>query len=248
MLRIMTYNVHAGVGMDNRRDLARIAKVIAQARPDIVCLQELDVHRVRSGKVDQAHDIAQRLAMTFHFNAAMTVAEERYGDAILTHLPMRLVKSGDLPTLPRVRGLETRGAVWVEIDAPGGSKLQVVNTHLGLVPAEQRVQARALLGEDWLSADGFRDPAILIGDFNATPRYAIYRAFAGALADCQHAWTARGGPKRTKPTFPSRMPMLRIDHAFVSPGVRVMAVSTPNDLLTRMASDHLPLVIDVELG
>ena len=85
-MRIMTYNVHGCVGVDRKLDVGRVAAVIAQCKPDIVALQELDVCRARSGNVDQAHAIASRLGMTFHFNSAMNIAEERYGDAVLTNL------------------------------------------------------------------------------------------------------------------------------------------------------------------
>jgi endonuclease/exonuclease/phosphatase family metal-dependent hydrolase len=71
MPRILTYNVHRCVGVDRKLDVARVADVIAAQEPDIVALQELDVGRLRTGNVDQAHEIAQRLEMTFHFNAAM---------------------------------------------------------------------------------------------------------------------------------------------------------------------------------
>ena len=136
MPRIMTYNVHSCRGVDGKLDVGRIAAVIAQCRPDIVALQELDVGRKRTGTVDQAHDIATRLGMSFHFHAAVKVEEEEYGDAILTTLPERLVRSGPLPTLPRMRGLESRGALWVAVEVDG-VELQVINTHLGLVPLDQ---------------------------------------------------------------------------------------------------------------
>ena len=87
MARLLTYNVHRCVGVDRQLDVARIAGVIADLEPDIVCLQELDVGRARTGGVDQAHAIAERLDMSFHFHPAMRVEEELYGDAILTRLP-----------------------------------------------------------------------------------------------------------------------------------------------------------------
>jgi endonuclease/exonuclease/phosphatase family metal-dependent hydrolase len=66
MARIMTYNVHSCRGTDGKLDVGRIAAVIAQSRPDIVALQEVDVRRTRTGSVDQAHAIAERLGMHFH--------------------------------------------------------------------------------------------------------------------------------------------------------------------------------------
>jgi endonuclease/exonuclease/phosphatase family metal-dependent hydrolase len=241
MPRIMTYNVHRCVGMDGQLDVARIAKVIAQQRPDIVALQELDVRRARTGGVDQAHAIAELLGMRFHFHPAFWVEEESYGDAILTSEPMRLVQAGPLPGSNAVRGLEPRGALWVKIDI-AGVELDVVNTHLGLIPHEQRAQAAALMSDRWMGHPECTDPAILIGDFNATSRHAAYRQILGRLRDAQKQVRRRG-----LTTFPSRLPMIRIDHVFVSRSVVVTGVHAPRGSLMRAASDHLPLLVDFRI-
>jgi endonuclease/exonuclease/phosphatase family metal-dependent hydrolase len=240
MVRILTYNVHRCVGTDRRLDVARVAEVIAAQAPDIVALQELDVGRARTGGVDQAHRLAQRLGMAFHFNAAFRVEEELYGDAILTTLPERLVKAGPIPTHPRFSRLEPRGALWVAVTV-GGAELQVINTHLGLVPREQRRQAAALAGDDWLGCAA--RPLILVGDMNATARAGAYRVFASQLVESRRAARL----SRSASTFPSTFPVLAIDHVFVSEGVVVEAVRTPLDPLSRLASDHLPLVVDFSL-
>jgi len=242
MPRIVTYNVHRCVGTDGRLDVGRIAAVIDALEPDIVALQELDVGRARTGGVDQAHEVARRLDMTFHFNAAMQVEEERYGDAILTSYPERLVKAGGLPGLdPRLK-LEPRGALWVEATIDG-RPLQVINTHLGLVPREQQLQAAALAGAAWLGRVGQGDPTILLGDFNATRASVVYRTLSRRLTDARRRVVHNG----LSSTFPSRFPMLRIDHAFLSPDIRALAIGAPYNSLTRVASDHLPLVVDFQL-
>jgi endonuclease/exonuclease/phosphatase family metal-dependent hydrolase len=243
MPRIMTYNVHSCIGVDRKLDVARVAAVIAQARPDIVALQELDVGRSRTGGVDQAHAIAARLGMTFHFNAALRVEEEQYGDAILTAAPVRLIKAGPLPGSHVVRGLEPRGALWVEVELAGRT-LQVLTTHLGLAPHEQRAQALALAGPDWIGGKLRQDPLILLGDFNATPHQQAYRTLARALKDA----CVTDGERRSSPTFPARFPVLAIDHAFVSRGVKVQAVHPHIAPLARAASDHLPLIVDFALA
>ncbi len=243
MPRILTYNVHRCVGVDRRLDVARIAGVIAEHEPDIVCLQEVDVGRARTGGVDQAHEIAHRLEMSFHFNAALKVEEELYGDAVLTHRPERLVHAGALPTLKGVKGLEPRGALWVAIDFDG-VELNVINTHLGLVPAEQRLQAAALTSREWLGHADCQAPVILVGDFNATSLTRPYQRLAQRLFDAQKAPAI----PRTLPTFPSAFPVLRIDHCFISPGVTITGVTAPFSPLARMASDHLPLIVDFELS
>ena len=242
MVRVLTYNVHRCVGTDRRLDVGRVAEVIAAQSPDIVALQELDVGRARTGGVDQAHRLAQRLGMAFHFNAAFKVEEELFGDAILTTLPERLIKAGPLPGLPRFPQLEPRGAIWVEIETAQGA-LNVINTHLGLVPREQRIQAAALAGKDWVGGAAPDAPLVLVGDMNATPRNAAYRIIVARMAESR-----RVAPfSHRAPTFPSTFPVLPIDHVFVNEHVVVDAVRTPLDPLSRLASDHLPLVADLSL-
>ena len=242
MPRLLTYNVHRCVGVDRKLDVSRIAAVIAEHEPDIVCLQELDVGRARTGFVDQARAIAEQLAMSYHFHPAMRVEAELYGDAVLTHLPERLVRSGGLPTVRGVPGLEPRGALWVAIEI-GGATLNVFNTHLGLVPREQRLQAAALVGDHWLGHPDCTGPTLLTGDFNATSITRPYQTLSRRLADCQRSL----GLKPSVKTFPSSFPAIRIDHCFTSPEVTVTGVSAPFSPLARMASDHLPLIVDFEI-
>jgi endonuclease/exonuclease/phosphatase family metal-dependent hydrolase len=243
MTRIMTYNVHRCVGVDGVLDIGRVAAVIARERPDIVALQELDVGRARTGGVDQAEAIAAALGMHVHFHAAFNIAEERYGDAILCTAPITVRHAGALPSSLTVKGLEPRGALWVTVELEDCS-VQVVNTHLGLVPHEQRAQADALMTREWLGHPDCTDPAILVGDFNATAQHSTYRRIAARLEDAQAAVRRQGRRLRT---FPSRMPMLRIDHVFVSRSVKVTAASAPRHALARLASDHLPLVVDFRI-
>lgn len=254
MTRIMTYNVHRCVGTDGRLDVGRVAEVIARQRPDIVALQEVDVGRARTRHVDQAHELAHRLDMAFHFNAALTIEEERYGDAILTRLPERRIKSAPLPGHPghrAFRALEPRGALWLAITIDG-VEAQVFNTHLGLVPAEQAAQATALAGPEWLGHPDCHAPTILVGDLNAVVGSRALRRLMAKLQDAR--WLARpsgaGGLRAGGflATFPSRMPLAPIDHILVSPGVVVRAMSVPRDRLVAVASDHAPLVMDFELA
>lgn len=242
MPRILTYNVHRCIGVDGKLDVGRVAGVIAALEPDIVALQELDVGRARTGGVDQAHEIARSLDMACHFNAALTVEEEQYGDAILTSHPERLIKAAALPTLDRGLALEPRGALWVAVEVDG-TQLQVFNTHLGLVPREQRRQAAALAGPDWLGHRERSAPTILLGDFNATAGSVAYRTLAATLSDARRRTLRR----TASPTFPSAFPLLPIDHVFVTADVQVSAIRAPYDRLTRVASDHLPLLMDFTL-
>jgi endonuclease/exonuclease/phosphatase family metal-dependent hydrolase len=243
MARLLTYNVHRCVGVDRKLDVDRIAGVIADLEPDIVCLQELDVGRARTGGVDQAHAIAERLDMSFQFHPAMRVEKELYGDAILTRLPETLVRAAALPTLSGLKGLEPRGALWslIQVD---GVEINVLNTHLGLIPREQRLQATALMGKAWVGSPKLEGPVILAGDFNATSITRPYQILTRKLDDAQR----RLGLKPSLKTFPSGFPAIRIDHCFVSDAIRITGARAGTSPLARMASDHLPLVIDFEVS
>ncbi|OLP53545.1 endonuclease [Rhizobium rhizosphaerae] len=236
--RLITYNVHSCIGTDRRHDPERVAEVIAAARPDIIALQELDVGRLRTKGVDQAQRIADHLKMTAHFHPAMHVEEEQYGDAILTALPSRLRRAGSLPSIG-----EPRGAIWVEI-AVAGRPVQVINTHLGLRGRERSLQAQALLGPDWMGhADCQAGPAILTGDFNAVTRSPAFRRLNRALPAAADPRTGR-----LAPTFPSRFPLMRLDHVFPNSGLTVTACAPIANAQTRLASDHLPLLATLDFA
>jgi endonuclease/exonuclease/phosphatase family metal-dependent hydrolase len=241
-ITVMTYNVHSGVGVDGKLSPLRIARVIEESHPDLVALQELDSGLVRSEMVDQAHLIARTLEMSYHFHASLRVEEGGYGNAILSRTPLRLIKAGPLPAEPVHPFFERRGAVWVETELEG-TTLQIITTHFGLDRRERARQAEAITGPEWLGHPDCRLPVVLCGDFNALPRSPVYRRLSRQLRDAQRAlrWT------RPRGTFPVQLPLMRIDHLFHSPDLKVLGVSVPRTSLTRLASDHLPLVVTLEL-
>ena len=236
-LRIMTYNVHRCVGRDGRLSPSRIAAAIAEQKPDVVALQELDIGRARTEFGHQVKLIAEALEMSWFFHPAFQVKDEHFGDAILSRLPMRLVRSAILPTLPNSPGLERRGALWVAV-AVGDMEVQFITTHLGLFPREQIAQVEALLGAEWIGHELCRPPFVLLGDLNIIPGSRPYRRLRARLHD-PFPWG--GWPLGT---FPARYPILRIDHVLVSPNCDVRSMSIPRTKLTRMASDHLPVVVE----
>lgn len=237
VLKILSYNVHSCIGTDRKLDPARVAEVIARLSPDIIGLQELDAGRRRTGGADQAEIIASLLEMKVHFHAALHVAEERYGDAILTTLPMRFVKGGMLPS----HG-EQRGALWVEVTV-GDKKVQVFNTHLGLPRRDRIQQMTTLLGPSWIGNSNTKGtPQILIGDLNSIGRSAAYKQVARSMKDVQ-----LDNGRKPQATFPSRFPLLRLDHILVSDDIDVLDAQVIADPLARKASDHLPLMATVSI-
>lgn len=232
-LKLLTYNVRRCLGIDGRLSPGRVAEVIAASGADIVALQEVDVGRLRTRHVDQAAALAGLLGMHCHFHPALELKEERYGDAILTRLPSRLIKAG---LLPFVRGAEPRGAVWVRLH-PEGRPLDIINTHLGLGPAERRLQIDALLGAEWLGHAAGHPALLLAGDFNGLPGGRTHRRLSAVLTESRNAI-----PGGRRATFPSSLPMLALDHIFAGAAIRFLSLERVTTPLARAASDHLPLL------
>jgi endonuclease/exonuclease/phosphatase family metal-dependent hydrolase len=216
--------------------------VIRHFEPDVVALQELDTNQRRSGQVDQARMIAELLEMTCFYHPAWNVAEEQQGDAILSRLPMSLVHAQRLPTDSRRRSLRPRGALWVQIMV-GSVPVHVINTHLDIFPSQQWHQVHALLGPQWLDHPTCHGPIVLCGDFNFGPSSRSFRRLAVQLHDVQGLLNDH----RPRSTWGIAGMKRRIDHVFVSAHLHPRLIQIPRTRLTINASDHLPLVVDLQL-
>lgn len=234
-MRILTYNVHSCRGTDGKLLPERIAEVIAATEADVVCLQELDAHRVRTGRVHQARRLAELLTMEFAFHPAIQVEVEEYGDAILSRHPMQLVRAGRLPRPSRLA--EPRGALWVEVQAHGQS-WQILNTHFGLARGERRQQAAALA--EWARDACQRAPAIVCGDLNSRPGSRVHQLLGPGLREAQRV--ANGGQRKT---FSTRFPWICLDYIYLTEDIEVLAAQVVDSPLVRLASDHFPLLAEL---
>lgn len=241
-VRVVTYNVHSCIGTDGKITPARVARLLRQYEPDIVALQELDVGRGRTRGVDQVRHIAETLGMESLFYPAIRLKQEQYGNAILSRFPLRLIQAAALPRLAGHSYLEPRGAILAEVDTDG-VRLQILTTHLGLLGQERLIQVEALLGPQWLLHPSRQGPLVLCGDFNALPRSSAYRLLARSLRDVQVG--LRG--HRPRRTWFSHFPLARVDHIFVTRDVQVLAVQVPRSELSTKASDHLPVIADLQI-
>jgi endonuclease/exonuclease/phosphatase family metal-dependent hydrolase len=236
-IRVMTYNVHSCIGLDGHLSPDRIARVIARYKPDIVALQELDMHKIRTDKVDQPYLIAESLQMHYHFHPSISIKEEKYGNAILSRFPIESVRVGKLPNVNRFNA-EDRGAIWTRVNI-NGIPWQIINTHLGLTKAERLIQAESLLGIEWLGDPQCHGPTILCGDFNALPYSEVCKKIQATLTN--------SNLRHKVHTWMSRCLVGQLDHIFVSPNIKVLDLKTPSTDLDKVASDHLPLIADLEI-
>lgn len=243
---MVTYNIHSCLGVDWRASLERVTEVLASLEPDVVALQEVDVGRVRTGRVNQAEHIAAALGMRAVFQRAVRWPDGEYGIATLTRLDIEAVETRRLP-LPRLPYLEQRVAVKVHLRRDE-VELVLVNTHLGLLARERRVQVAYLQG--WLGDVARRYATVLCGDLNASPRAPELRGLDASLTDAfgSHAFGSQAFAGNARGlTFPARFPLRRIDHIRVSRQIACEAVTIPRTALTRVASDHYPVVADLDV-
>ncbi len=219
---LASYNTHGGIGTDRRFDPERIARVIGELNADIVALQELEFH-ARADMLD-----VLRRHTGFHGIAQRTFAREdgAFGNALLSRWPIAASTEIDL-SLP---GREPRGAIDASLQC-NATSLRVIVTHLGLRPSERAEQARRLV-----AAIGATMPVVLAGDINEwlLPRHAL------------RILHAHFGESPARATFPSMAPMIALDRIWTSPSVRLCGIRTHRSALARRASDHLPLVAELE--
>jgi len=217
--------------------------VINHFDPDIIAVQEVDSHRMRSGGQDQSQVIADHLRMEHVFHAMFEEESERYGIAIFSKYPFTTVKACHLTTADRRLFREARGAIWVKLEFEGRRPFHFINTHFGLRRNERQAQAEELLGSGWLGKIPENEPVILCGDFNAGPKSEVVRKLQERFRDVQLAMPGH----RPRATFLSVRPLFRIDHVFVSKHFEVNQVALPDTPTAVMASDHLPLCVELTL-
>jgi len=224
-ITVATWNIHGGVGLDGRRMPTRIADALAQTEADVIALQEFAAPR---GTLDGfGAELESRLAMRACIGVTFRTQRREFGNVVLSRRPILDARCIDLSFGVR----EPRNAIETTIDV-GGAQLRVIATHLGLAAAERRAQV-ALLA-DRLAGTGV--PTILLGDFNEPKRRGTLAALAPHVESGASA-----------PTFPSWCPLLRLDRIFVTPPLRA-DLRVQRDRRSRIASDHLPLLADIDIA
>jgi len=232
-VRLMTYNIHHAEGLDGKVDVDRIAAVIKAARPDIVCLQEVDRNLPRTGRVDIASRLAAQLSMRGVFGLNHRFQGGDYGNATLTRF--EIVDRENIG-LPGSSGAEPRGCLRTTLRV-GQQLIDVLNTHLGLQEAERKGQAAAILQHA-------RDlPTLLAGDMNEDAKGPALAALLGRFEDTD---MKNAGAERH--TYPTNAPNVKIDFVLASDLANVLSSRVLVEPATAVASDHLPVVVDLEVA
>lgn len=246
-LRIATYNIQAGAGMDRQFDVARTAEAIRGLRADVVGLQEVDVHwSARSQWRDLATELAQRLEMRVFFGPIYSLEpleaglpRREYGNAVLSRYPIVHAENHQITRLstqvPNPVPELAPGFPEVVVNARG-ARVHVYATHLDYRadPAVREMQVADTLH---IMDRGQGRPQILLGDLNARPDAAELGPLWAVLDD---AW-AVAHPSEQGLTYPTTLPDRRIDYVTVNSRVHVREVT----VIQTQASDHLPVVAEL---
>ena len=233
-LRILSYNIHHGEGVDGRLDLERIAGVIKSAAPELVALQEVDQMTMRTGKVDQPAELARLTAMHVFFGGNIPYQGGQYGNAVLSSRPIKRQANHRLPHLD---GGEQRGVLEVEVElGVDQPTLLFCDTHFDARRGDaERILSAKFIND--LAARRAEAPRILAGDLNDTPTSETLRVLS-------KAWS-RAGDKPLG-TVPVERPVRQIDFILFGPHCRWRLVEV-RVLDERVSSDHRPLLAVLEL-
>lgn len=224
MIKVASYNMRKGIGLDRRRDPGRVLSVLGELDADIVALQEADR---RFGS--RASAIPPYMFEEHSDYVPVDLLDGRpyaigwHGNALLVRKGIEVEESHalHLPTL------EPRGAVAATLRI-GSERLRVVGMHLDISGLRRRQQARAILQH---VSQGANLPTILMGDCNE------WRNRGGCLADFgEHHRLVDTGH-----SFHSRRPVAKLDRIFASPDLEPIDAGVHRSALAARASDHLPI-------
>lgn len=233
-LRIATYNIHRGRGMDRRVNPGRIVEVLRDINADVIALQEV----IGAGPQGAGHaeEIGAGLGMGWVMNCVRTLRRHQYGNVILSRHSIVHHSQYDLSW----RTCEPRNCQRADL-AIDSSILHVYNVHLGTAVLERRYQAKRLAS--FAHDRRVVGAKVILGDFNEWTRGLATKTMSSLFESVdisQHL-------KRRR-TYPGLFPVLHLDHIYYDGPVKVIRVEMPRTRKTLMASDHLPLVATLRIG
>jgi endonuclease/exonuclease/phosphatase family metal-dependent hydrolase len=247
-LRVVTYNIHRAIGVDRRFLPQRIADILLHVHADVVMLQEVDEGVPRSRELDLAKELATAAGYP-HYAVGhnVTLRKGRYGNATLSRFPIMMERNIDLTVGNRKR----RGCqhTRIAVETPSRRRLyrlEVFNLHLGLSARERHQQLQLLSRSSELTRLPDGAACIVAGDFNDW-RSLLVPELVGGLG-FNSASAPRGERLRSIPTFPAFFPQGALDRIYFRGALDLLWVSRCRHDLAQIASDHLPLIADLELA
>lgn len=222
-LRVMTFNIRHGKGLDGRVNLKRIIDDIRYGDPDIVALQEVDRFHIRSRFTDQVNALKKALNMDAFFSPSIYYfGFAEYGNAILSKYPLY---NTSIEYLPGIK--EDRSLLSAQVKV-GDYEVTLLTTHLGVLEEERALQMPIILDR----LQQVEGPAIFLGDLNMDPSHEM-------LALLTEPWTKAELIHDTGTYYLGA----ELDHIFAGPYVDAIQAWT----IKTESSDHLPVVAELRI-
>ncbi len=237
-VRVLSYNIHKCIGgLDRQYKPDRVGDTIAHYQPDVVMLQEVDAGCKRSERHRQVDVLSEMLGLphqTWHPNVAVRGGGQ-YGNATLSRFPLLNNENIDLSVPLKKKRSVLHAHLLIDRDR----SLHVFNLHLGLFGPERRIQLQKLLASQVLRGLPSTAPVVVAGDFND-----VWETLGQSIL------TPAGFKTIASPlkTFPAYAPMRALDGMYVRGRARLVNLRRSQLDVARRASDHLPLIADIELA
>lgn len=239
-IRVVTYNIHKCRGLDGRRRPVRIAEVLKQIDADIIALQEVVGMDEPEREHNQVRAIAEELGLDFRIGENRRLRGGAYGNAVLSRLPLLDDHNHDLTW----QKYEPRGCLHVNVALGERTQaLDIFNVHLGTGFFERRYQARRLLDVVNSVQDQVPKPRLVLGDFNEWMRGLATRLLSDYFNSAEPQ--QRLGRARS---YPGVLPLMHLDHIYYDSSLQLKSIVVHRSTLALVASDHLPVVAEFELG
>ena len=232
-VKVLSFNIFHGETMKGDFDLEVLAKVIKEADPDFVAMQEVDFLTNRAKKYDLVTELGWRTKMAPLFGKAMDYDGGAYGEGVLSQYT--LLSSRNV-ALPFVKGQEPRAALEVVSILPSGDTVAFVGTHFAHEGKEGRIMQAQKINEVF-SQNSY--PTILAGDLNAQPG-------SKTINTLEEVWQSTYDKENPAFTFSSDNPRIKIDYVMFYPKHRWKIVET-KVIADTVASDHCAYLVTLEL-
>jgi endonuclease/exonuclease/phosphatase family metal-dependent hydrolase len=234
VVKVLSFNILHGATTRGDYDLDVIARVISDADPDLVALQEVDFKTERAKRYDLATELAWRVKMAPLFARAMYYDGGEYGEAILSKYSF--ISTRNVP-LPFTRDHEPRTALEAVIILPSGDTIAFIGTHLDHMKKENDRLAQVKKINEEFTASPY--PVILAGDLNAQPGSI-------PISILEEKWSSSYDKDNPVPTFPSDDPQVKIDYVMHFPKDKWETLET-KVICDTIASDHCAYLVIVKL-
>ncbi len=230
-LTIASYNIRKAVGLDWRRNPERIENIIGELDADIVVLQEADKRLGQRPSVLSSKRLHSQFGLALAPMLDSDISHGHHGNALFYSNRLQLLDSQPIV----IPSWEPRGCISALFGTKGIPALEVIGVHLGLTGRTRRQQMDCI--REYALSNQKTCPTIIVGDFNEWRGYKVIAEVFG-----ENFSLVTPGP-----SFHAALPRVALDHFVISNDIHLVQSKVHITELSKRGSDHLPIVLNVEL-